>query len=1035
MMCYYPFAKRGAARLLVVSLAGAALAASAVSCIYEKRTDCPAPFDFTVKAEDNLEGNHVFTLDVKPNEEGLILNVTGKVDGKDNDALKLDGIDIDAENPIVLTMPRRAKGKHTVSFRVMDSDFGVTKEVPLTVDGLKAEASFKSVPGGDLMAEISLLEGPGIEYASTYSLGSETLENAPETAVFGKGGKAVVRIPHQIPGEYSLKATYKAGEDEETFEFPFAVEEGELALEGSFEGSSAVLGLELVKGDFNTVWGLEFLVDGKPVKWTSGKESGEGKAAQVFLSGKVVRYSVPLPDASDHAVTVILSDGSWSRRYEVPVSVADMKVSLTISKSGNDTWTGTLHLDEGSADLQYMMTVSLDGKETVRKEVRFDANRNAAFTLGPVYVGKHTVKAGVSLSGKTADASATIDEDRLGVSLSFVQEQLGVHKSGSEWSALVHEKMTLSLTYGWKGSYSIEVSMSPAGENVSLKKVTKRTDEVSGSLKEVSLDTKANLASGKATVTLPGGKPAISGHPVNVNTVSVRLTPDADGAATKEFTGTFTVPTDKVNGFRVASEETVVKEGDAQNVTYHYLINGVPVKEVRSGEVVTDDGSFTSSWYGSNRPGITVANTGTCSFTADGSHNYFVCKGLKTGSTAVTVKKDAVTASLKVTVAKQDKFVPEMTVVRSGKDLWDITLTAKSGSPSGSYTVQGFLDGKAAPGFCLPNGSAIPASVSFDSNRQLKLRMGAIPIGRHTFTLTLNGTGGMNTLTADITEDRLGVALSFAQKVYGCHYGYYSGGVWRGEKDHYCVVHEDMTMAVDYGWKGRYAVEVFMKTASSDDAEKQVTTRRDEVRLSASIIQAKDVDFDKETDLSSGKGVLALPSGRPPLSGRTDRKNKVRIRLTPVWDGATTAEFKGEFEVPVDKVNGLWIAAGEKTQAEAGKDTWSDPSTNHGFSYMYAVNGITFKDVKSDGLVSAYGTMWVPYYVKNPPTLTMKDPSIAEARSEDTYNMINVRGLKEGTTELTIRKDYAIAIIKVTVVKTRSGGDDGFDVILSPMNQ
>ena len=134
-------------------------------------------------------------------------------------------------------------------------------------------------------------------------------------------------------------------------------------------------------------------------------------------------------------------------------------------------------------------------------------------------------------------------------------------------------------------------------------------------------------------------------------------------------------------------------------------------------------------------------------------------------------------------------------------------------------------------------------------------------------------------------------------------------------------------------------------------------------------------------------------------------------------------------------MNGLWIAAGEKTQAEAGKDTWSDPSTNHGFSYMYAVNGITFKDVKSDGLVSAYGTMWVPYYVKNPPTLTMKDPSIAEARSEDTYNMINVRGLKEGTTELTIRKDYAIAIIKVTVVKTRSGEDDGFDVILSPMNQ
>ena len=393
----------------------------------------------------------------------------------------------------------------------------------------------------------------------------------------------------------------------------------------------------------------------------------------------------------------------------------------------------------------------------------------------------------------------------------------------------------------------------------------------------------------------------------------------------------------------------------------------------------------------------------------------------------------AVSSEASFVVEEKIPFEPKMTVTRSGRDLWSIVISPASGEPGGTYSVSATLDKKAVPGFLMADGKAVGNSLQFASDKTLSFSMGPVPVGAHVLSLTLKGGGSSWPLTASISEDRLGISLTFQQKIYDCIYGYFAleDGKWTSSQRDECVIHEEMTMTVDYGWKGRYSMDVYMKAAGMDDPEAKVTKRREKQTYGNDneYVRCVEVAFENSADLSPGKAVVSLPQGRPPVSGRTDRDNVVRVVLTPQWNGASTVEFTGSFRVPFDKVNGFWFSSHSATR-EAGVDTWS-PIKNGGIGYQYEVNGVRLKEIKSDGVVPAFGIMDMPYYPQHPPQLTVEDPTVCEIRVENTYNLLNPRGLKEGSTIVTVRKDYAEAQLEITVVKTRSG--DGYEVLWEPL--
>lgn len=376
------------------------------------------------------------------------------------------------------------------------------------------------------------------------------------------------------------------------------------------------------------------------------------------------------------------------------------------------------------------------------------------------------------------------------------------------------------------------------------------------------------------------------------------------------------------------------------------------------------------------------------------------------------------------TVDAVEPFVPGLSVKRSGKDLWDVVVTTVSGEPEGTFSVVAKLDGREAPGFLTADGKTVGGGLKFGSENRLPFRLGPVPVGRHTLSLTLKRGGESWPLGADLTEDRLGIALSFEQKTYECCHGYFGiDGYFTSNLNFNCVIHENMTMSVQYGWKGAYSIEVYMKKVGGQD--EKVEWRYDVREQASSVWQKNAVAVPVETsvDLSTGKCLFRLPFGGVMEEKKTEKYNVVRVRVTPRWDGGTTAEFSGSFEAPFDRVNGFFISAGDNVNRKLGEGGPNPVNKDSGFGFVYKVNWESVSNVSANGVTKTNGQVFAlpRYYKDNPPTLVVEDPSICGAELGRTYNLVNVYGKKAGETRLYLRLHDAVAEINVTVMETRAG--------------
>ncbi|MBR6881688.1 MAG: hypothetical protein IKN06_01825 [Bacteroidales bacterium] len=700
MMFIPPVAIQGAGRLLAKALTGAALAASVVSCIREHRIDCPVPFDFSVGTSAGTDGGHVFDIDISPYEDGLVLSLVGKVDGNEDEAIRKDGIRPEKDNRITVSLPRLEKGRHSVSLRVMDADFGLTKETSLVVEGIKAETAFHTEKDGSMVVDISFLEGPSVEFDASYQVDGKTVDGANGKVSVEDGGSTRAVLPHQTPGTHVFKAVYKAGHDEQALEFPFVVDEGVLDVTVEPEEGKAAVDLLLSEGDFNTSWGLEFLLDGRPVVPESSDPaaSPDVKTMQVFSPGTAERFHIPVGDYDGHQLIVVLSDGEWSRRFEKTVKLVHLDVSLSMQRNGRDTWIGTVHLEDGEPDGLYSLQVFLDGKPAaediinVPQKVSFDVNGNFIFNAGPLPVGRHTVKVALTLYSLTAEASAALSEDRLGISLSFSQKTFGCYHGTAEggwnterdFNCVIHEDMAMTVDYGWKGPYDIEVYMKEASTDEAEHKVTRRVDEVTESgvpgAAYVPFDKVADLSSGSCVVPLPQGRPKVLGRDDDGNRVRVVVTPRFQGASPVEFEGFFLADAGRVNGLYIGtgcSEETEVGGPWSYNehnldkgFAYAYAVNGVTFSDILSGYLVPAKGVFgLTRYYKDNPPVLTVDDPSVCDVETGSRWNLVNVVGLKPGRTRLTIKKDLAVAVIDVTV----------TATRAG-DGFDVVLDLPHGS-------------------------------------------------------------------------------------------------------------------------------------------------------------------------------------------------------------------------------------------------------------------------------------------------------------------------------------------------------------------